>query len=297
MQRLTERFGDERQMRRDEVVAAFKARRLEPRFKDSPQVPVVMADAGKVQTRADDGKPGVRKPQWNDEKVGILAIYPKPEIPMDYQPTPPAAFLDRNTVPRLCAELERVGNEPVEASPSGKDKKAPVEGVEAKHKTIKSPKPVMRTTVATMGNLEVFGWILATEAHLRNFDSAARGALIGDGAVWIDSLAKEHVDGWVRILDFLHLLAHVYPAACAAFSDSRKQAWALYTNLIRLAWSGKVKDLLDELHRHRQRIGEPPDGAGDMDPRCILAANINFVDDGAPTEARGVVVESRCALG
>lgn len=267
-------------MRRDEDVAAFKQRRLQPRFKDSPQVPVVMVDAGKVQTRADDGKPGVRTPQWNDEKVGILANYPKPEIRVDYQPTPPAVFLDRASVPRLCAELERVRKyEPVNAARPEKEKKGPNQRREAKHKTIKSPKPLMRTTVATMGSLEAFGAIVATEAHHRNFYSAALGAIVGDGAVWINSLAKEHFDGWVRILDFLHLLTHVYAAACASFPGSPNQAWQLYANLIDLAWSGKVQELLDELHRHRRRIGEPPDGASDKDPRAVLAANIRYVAD------------------
>lgn len=277
---MTERLGHERQARRDQDVAAFRERRLEPRFKDTPQVPVVMADAGKVQTRADDGKPGVREPQWKDEKVGILANYPKPEIPIDYQPEPPAAFLDRTNVPRLCAELERVGkHEPVKASPSEKGKKAPAGKAETTRKTIQSPKPLMRTTVATMGPLELFGLILATEAHLRNFYSAARGAIIGDGAVWIDSLAKTHFDGWVRILDFLHLLAHVWAAACAAFPASSKHAWDLYVTLIRLAWSGKVEDLLEELHRHRRRIGEPAEGVGEKDPRAVLVANIRYITE------------------
>ncbi len=239
-----------------------------------------MADAGKVQTRADDGKRGVREPQWRDDKVGILANYPKPNIQMDCQPEPPAAFLDRATVPRLCAELERVGkHEPVQAAPPGKEKKATVEARKKTSKTIQSPKPLMRTTVATMASLEAFGWLLATEAHLRNFYSAARAAVIGDGAVWVDSLAKTHFDGWVRILDFLHLLAHIWAAACAAFPASSRQAWDLYSNLVRLAWAGKVDALLEELHRHRKRIGEPPEGAAEKDPRAVLASNIRYVTE------------------
>ncbi len=56
-----------------------------------------------------------------------------------------------------------------------------------------------------------------------------------------------------RILDFLHLAAHLYGAAQAAFGKERKEAWEFYKKLVRRAWSGEVGSLIKMCWRHRAK--------------------------------------------
>ena len=65
VQRITERLGRERADQRDQEVAAFGAGTLQPTHTEPPWVAAIHLDAGKLQLRRDDGRPGVRDRQWN----------------------------------------------------------------------------------------------------------------------------------------------------------------------------------------------------------------------------------------
>jgi hypothetical protein len=113
VQRVTERLGRQRQAERDRQVEQFKAGQLKPRQRQPPAVAAVHLDAGKVQLRQEDAGRGVHQPHWSDDKVACLVTYPANATPaQDPQPEPPAAFLDRPTVLRLCQEIRQVRNDP-----------------------------------------------------------------------------------------------------------------------------------------------------------------------------------------
>lgn len=275
--RITGRLGQERLVRREDDVKKFKAGTLKPRYQDTPSIAVVEVDAGKCQLR-DQGKPrGVHNPHWGDTKVGCFVTYPKPALQQDYQPYPPRAFLDRATVPRLCSEMERIRGEAKLASPATSPK--PRERTDAAPTKRKSPRPIMRTAVATTANMEVFGNLVATEAHHRNFHNAKTSAVIGDGGNWIGPLADMHFPDSFQILDFLHLLVHLYAAAISAFPNMPSRSWPLYTALLTQAWRGKATEVLAELQRHLNRIGAPAKDTGADNPRSILARTIQYVRD------------------
>lgn len=278
VQRVTERLGAERGAAQDRQVAEFKADRLEPRYQDIPAVAVVQLDAGKLQLREADGAPGVRNPHWGDTKVACLVTYPPHELPIDPQPKPPAVFLDRTVVPRLCAEMERVRSHPVAPPPKQRRESDALERLEKIPKR-RSPQPLLRTAVATMGNSEIFGYLVATEAHLRNFYQAPKQAILGDGGNWITPLGDVHFPEWTQILDFLHLLVHLFAASGCAFGASSARAWTLYTKLLCWAWQGRVQEILRDLGRHQQRIGSPSADTTDNDPREILRRVIQYVRD------------------
>jgi hypothetical protein len=90
-----------------------------------------------------------------------------------------------------------------------------------------------------------------------------------------------HFHDWVPILDFLHLLVHLYAAARAAWSSAPKRAWTLYLKLLRQAWGGQVGEVLRELERHARRLGDPPPKASEVDPRRRLALVIHYVRENA----------------
>lgn len=278
VQRITERLGAERRALQDQQVAQFKADRLEPQYQDTPSIAVVQVDAGKLQLREATGAPGVRNPHWGDTKVACLVSYPAHELPIDPQPKPPAAFLDRAVVPRLCAEMERVRSHPVDPAPRQRREPDALERLEKVQKR-RSPQPLLRTAVATMENSEDFGYRVATEARLRNFYQARKQAILGDGGNWITPLGDMHFPGWTQILDFLHLLVHLFAASGSAYGGSSTRAWTLYTKLLCWAWQGRVQAILRELERHQERIGAPSANAPDKDPREILRRVVQYVRD------------------
>jgi hypothetical protein len=101
MQRITERLGEERRQQRDAEVASMQAGTLKPAYPNPPMVAAIHLDAGKLQLREEDGRPGVREPRWADSKVGCFQTYTAREGTGDPQPNPPAVFLDPPRVMRL----------------------------------------------------------------------------------------------------------------------------------------------------------------------------------------------------
>lgn len=235
---------------------------------------VVFVDAGKVQMRSDQEGPGVRDPHWRDTKVACLATYPEVEHETDPQPEPPPLFLDPPRVLRLCAELTRVrsGEPPPRAVRSGTRAKVATGASERAQ-----PRPVMRTTVATLGDCEAFGWRVSAEAQKRGFYGAEKGAVVGDGGNWIGPLGDLHFPGWVQILDFLHLLANFYAAAEAAWPHAAGRRWDLYTKLIHAAWKGDVPELSRLLDHQQERIGPPPQDVSENDRRARLQRARHYV--------------------
>ena len=110
-------------------------------------------------------------------------------------------------------------------------------------KALPRPEPKVRTVVATTKAAEEFGEMAAAEAQRRGFYNGrkVKRAVLGDGGVWIWNLAAFHFPLFVMILDFLHLLGHLYGAAHAAFPKQAKKAWRFYTRLLRIAWGGRLR--------------------------------------------------------
>jgi hypothetical protein len=141
------------------------------------------------------------------------------------------------------------------------------------------PLPLVRTVVATTEANESFGWQVAAEVHRRGLDRAKRKGCLGDGSPAIWALFEFHLlaMGFIGILDFVHLLVHLYAAACAAEGKDSAAAWALYTQWLCWAWSGKVLLLLGGLRAVCRRLGEAPASASEEDPRRVAAETLRYV--------------------
>ena len=102
--KLAERVGREWAAARDQDVQAFQKDELAATHAEPPQVATVMVDGGRVQTRADDGAPGVTDPGWQEVKVACCQTLSSPVHAADPQPQPPAKCLDPIQAARLAAE-------------------------------------------------------------------------------------------------------------------------------------------------------------------------------------------------
>jgi hypothetical protein len=263
VERITERLGKERAAERDKEAAAMEARKLRSSYKEAPAVAVVMVDAGKAQLRDEDAGPGVSNPRWGDTKVACLQTYENVEYKKDPQPEPPAAFLDPQRVEQLCREMNRVRG-------SGGEKRQNDETVEklAKDKAAKKrrkkrkksnrPKRLVRTVVATTASVDPFGWMVSAEAMKRKMYAAKKRAVIGDGGNWIEPLGQMHFAGWLQILDFLHLLVHLFAAARMAFKNDPKAAWTMYEQMLRDGWGGRVDAVIEAMQSQLTRMKSDP---------------------------------------
>lgn len=276
LQRLTERVGAEWAAARDAAVQAFREDRLPRQYRKAPATAAVMLDGGRYQTRAADAGRGVQDPSWRETKVACCQTYTGVEGQADPQPRPPAKFLNREKVKRLVASMAPRGSRG--GSGTGP---APARRRRRSTASRRRPRRLVRTVVATTQDNEAFGWQVAAEVQHRGLDRARRKACLGDGSQGIWTLFAFHLEaaGFVAILDFVHLLVHLYAAAQAAAEKVADVAWELYTRWLGWAWSGKVALLLGALRAASRRAGAAPQGAGEDDPRRMLSETVTYVEN------------------
>jgi len=275
LQRLSERVGKEWAQERDKEVQAFREDKLVCAYAGAPQAAAVMLDGGRVQTRAEEGGPGVHDPRWRETKVACCLSLTTQEKASDPQPEPPSKFLDATRVSRLAAEVKRRGRPAlgrVQPAPAKKQRKK-------KRRRVVSKKRV-RTVVASMAESETFGWQMAAEVKRRGLDRARHKACVCDGQAYNWTLFEMHLLPWgfIGILDFVHLLAYLYDAAHACKKD-RSRAWKEYVRWLRWAWSGQVRPLLKSLRQAASDLGEPPADASDSDPRQVVKDALSYVQN------------------
>ena len=259
VQRLTERLGKERAAERDKAADAMKACKLRAAYKRAPAVAVIMVDAGKAQFRQEDKGPGVHGAHWGDTKAACLQTYTNVEFNKDPQPEPPKAFLDPTRVEKLCREMQRIRGSGVDKQPEPQEEMktlGPTKKKKGKKKKDrrKRPERLVRTVVATTEAVEEFGWMVSAEAMHRKMYAAKKRALIGDGGNWIGPLGQLHFPDWIQIPDFLHLLVHLFAAARLAYGKDAGAAWKLYEGMLRDAWGGRVRQVIDTLKLQWDRM-------------------------------------------
>ena len=280
VERVTERLGKERAAARDKAAAAMKAGTLRSAYKQAPAMAVISIDAGKAQFREEDKGPGVHGARWGDTKVACLQTYSDVEHDKDPQPEPPEAFLDPKRVERLCREMERVRGTGVDKAAKQKDLKTLEPAKKKKGEKKDGPKRakrLVRTVVATTAKVEAFGWMVSAEAMHRKMYAARKRAIIGDGGNWIEPLGQLHFPDWIQILDFLHLLVHLFAAARLACADDAKAAWTLYEQMLRDAWGGRVDEVIATLQAQQRRL-RANKSTTHKDACRVVELSLNYVE-------------------
>jgi hypothetical protein len=275
--RLAERIGSEWAEQRDRQVQAFRDQTLPEGAAACAPAVGVMLDGGRWQTRAEDAGRGVHEPAWREYKAACLETLHSKVRTEDPQPEPPSRFRDKAQVARLAAELKaNRGQGPAPVSSAG-----PTPRRRRRRGKSHRPRKLVRTVVATGGNSEAFGWQVAAEVHRRGLGVVANKACVCDGQKYNWSIWEMHLRplGFVGVLDFVHLVVYLYAAACACSGKGTEAAWLLYECWLRLAWSGRVSDLLAGLRIEGERLGRPPADCPEGDPRRVVGEAIGYVEN------------------
>jgi len=209
----------------------------------------------------------------------------------DPHPQPPQCFLDAPQVDEMVREIQanhgvRQENElpQLEELSLGKPTTSTSSSVpavdEAKQKVPPAwpPKRTQnsRTCVATMQDCNAFGKMVAAEAYRRNFQAAARGALLGDGGAWIWTQHAKWFSWLTPVADFVHPLTYLYVTA-TVLATRVSERWQMYVGWMTQCWQGHVRDVIDDLEaRLAQR--EPHHGKlPATDPREVLRRTIGYL--------------------
>lgn len=83
---------------------------------------------------------------------------------------------------------------------------------------------VQNSYVAHLGGPEAFGQQVWTEARRRQFAQAHDTIVVGDGAVWVWKLAREHFYDSRQVVDWYHATQHLASAAHALHGDGTPTA-------------------------------------------------------------------------
>jgi len=278
---IAHEVGQQLQVQRDQQVEQFQAHTLQAHVETRPALAVVEVDGGRLQIRGQGGGPGAHGASWCEDKIAMLAT--AAIIPSDSDPEPdlPQCYRDREYVEKLIRGMSGAGPMGETSLPREAAVDPTVSAVDNENESRQKPELLVRTYVATMRSSEQFGPMVAAAARSRNFMDALNRAFVGDGSAWIWKLQKQYFPSFEAIVDFLHVLGHLFAAAKAAATGSEAR-WELFQGWAEACWKGQVRQVIDQLRGLRDRLGPLPDAeVGDLDnddPRRILNQETNYVE-------------------
>lgn len=300
--RLTEEIGTELAAKRDrETEDHVHHRRSEPTVA-APAVAAVALDGGRIMTRRSGQGPGVQGEGWKEDKVACLLTFEGKAGDEDPHPEPPRCFLDAPEVDKLVREIQthhgrREENELPQleelslgkalsqpSSPSSESSSSESTLSPGSVQKVWPPKRAKdaRTCVATMQDCHEFGKMVAAEAYRRNFHTAPKAALLGDGSQWIWNLHEKWFRDLTPIVDFVHALTYLYVTATVVASAVAER-WQLYVGWMTLCWQGRVAEVIEDLEARLGRW-EPFAGPGKLpatDPREVLRRTLTYLKNNA----------------
>jgi hypothetical protein len=287
VRRLTHEVGKEMAAERDRRVEDHVHHRRPDPVGAVPAAVAVAVDGGRMQTREPcSGRgPGVFGEGWKEDKVACLQELDGPDFTADPHPDPPRKFLDAAVVDVLVREFhaQRGSNVNWPETPAavaleggGSDRDPAAETTPPAW----PPRRANRSCVATTQDSDAFGKMVAAEAYARNFYASPRRAFLADGQRYNWTIHERWFKDFEPIADFMHPLAYLYAAATAVAADPAER-WALYAAWMTSCWQGRVGRVVEQLHRHAERLGPvPPDvELPATEPRVVVHRAITYLEN------------------
>lgn len=290
VERVTEKIGRERVDQRDEAVADFQGTPLMTRctspIPHPPDLAVVEMDGGRLQILDrgaaapdpeegpdDEGEPEARQGHWREDKIGVLMTMTSTASDADPCPEIPEHFIDPMRILKLARQIKGSVAVAEGERPESTAADDPVPAAEF------TPRPRLRTTVATRGDARRFGPILAQAAYARGFAAATRKAFVADGAATNWTTHKRWFSDYTAVLDFIHALSYVFAAAMAGRGFAA--GWEAYVAWIGQVWGGRVGDVITALEARQSELGTPAPEDPEAGPRVVVAEALTYLRNNA----------------
>jgi hypothetical protein len=281
--RIAHEVGAQLQRGREQLVDEFQNHRATPEAQVVPRLAVVSVDGGRLQTRSDEpGQgPGIHDSAWREDKVASLLTMSTESRDHDPHPELPRCFTKKREVVELVQGISGQGAlaDVIEAAAAAEPPALTVFEPAAEQPEPRwQPEPLVRTCQATLESSDEFGPMVAAEAHRRNFFAAQSRAFLGDGGAWIWTLHRTYFPTFEPIVDFVHVLTHVYLAA-KAIGGPPAVVWERYLSWATACWQGRVTTVLEQLHTVLEKMPATPEGqeVKPIDPYEVIRLTIGYL--------------------
>jgi hypothetical protein len=272
--RLADAAGQELRLQQQQRVALHEQKKLAVEVQNIPALAVVETDGGRIRTRETEYGSGTHHPAWKESKTALFMRMASDTHEQDPAPEPPESLQNRGYVSQLVQQMAGA------AAPAAKEDDTSAETVRQTSTTAKyeSPQRLMRTCLASIDDSNTFGKLMAAEAHRKGFFLADRRAFVADGMKCNWTIWKKHFQwqGFIPIVDFIHVLSYLYKAAIAIGED-QDFGWGLCADWMRACWQGGVSDVLAELADWLAAQPPLPDDIDEDDPREIVRRSLGYL--------------------
>lgn len=285
--RAAKRIGEERVEECHEAAARYEqmplpAQRESP-VSEIPSLACVQMDGGRFQQRerlaantpaANPNAQPVRDTDedsngfWREYKTGVLMSMTSEVHLADPCPELPSTFVDPGKMREIAREIKSFTTE------SQVSTKADEEAGSDFKERVGRPKILVKSVVATSGDVDVFGPLFANAAYERGFHAAPRKAFVADGSSTNWSVWRRYFSHYTPILDFVHALMYVYAAAMTG--RSANEGWSNYREWAQWLWSGDLGQLLVALQQRQDELGIPDKGESGT-PRAQVASSLGYL--------------------
>jgi hypothetical protein len=284
VQRIAHEVGEQLQYKRDQQTEAFQKQRATPEVPVVPRLAVVFIDGGRLQTRTEEtGRgTGVFDPAWREDKIANLLTMHTEFHDQDPHPELPRCFTRKHEVVELVQGIAGQGAlaDVIDSGEGAAPELTVFDATVDEPRPRWQPEPLVRTCQATLESSDEFGPMAAAEACRRNFYAAQARAFVGDGGAWIWTLQQSYFSTFEPIVDFVHVLTHVYLAA-KAVGGSATVVWECYLAWATACWQGRVAVVLEQLRAVLGTLKPPPEDqqAKSTDPYEIIRLTIGYLEN------------------
>ena len=246
----------------------------EPSVEAGPDGSALVAEPA-VEARPDGSASApvpARSGHWREDKIGLLMTMTSQESAVDPCPEIPETFVNPLRIIKLARGFKKG------CPPSGDAVADPpeTEGEDSSECPEYTPPTVrVKSMVATREKAESFGEILAAAAQARGFYGARRKAFLADGAECNWTAQKRWFSDFEPIIDFIHVLSYVFAAAMAGRPFAA--GWEVYVRWMSWVWQGRVADVITELGRRQEELGQPAHDESETSPRRVVADALRYL--------------------
>jgi hypothetical protein len=286
--RAAKRIGEERVEECRQAATQYEKLPL-PAQRESPtgqvpQVACVQMDGGRFQQREriasetspaepldlEHGETAASQGDgfWCEYKAGVLMSMTSKVHAEDPCPELPASFADPANMRKIAREIKGFTHESAVSIAAEEES-----GPDFKER-LGRPETLVKSVVATSGDVVAFGPLLANAAYERGFNAADRNAFVADGASTNWGVWRRYFSHYTPILDFVHALMYVYAAAMTG--RAANEGWSYYRDWSQWLWKGEVDRLLAALKQRQQELGFPEKNETGT-PRAQLASSLGYL--------------------